>query len=107
MMKKQEYIGCWYCDNLVDHPDQVGLLHLGFPRCFVLIPNSYDFELATYEEFREDLCEVNWLDPSDKGTPEEQEEVLRLLWNFSIAQEEEEERRFLMSGGYADDDDEF
>ena len=103
-MKKQEYIGCWYCDNLVDHPDQVGLLHLGFPRCFVLVPNSYEFEFSTYEEFCNGLCEVNWLDPSDKGTPEEQEKVLRLLWDFSIAQEEEEERRYLMDGGCADDE---
>ena len=47
---------------------------------------------------------MNWLDPNDKGTLQEQEEVLRLLWNFSIAQEEEEERRFLMNGGYSDDE---
>jgi hypothetical protein len=38
------------------------------------------------------LVQVNWLDPSDKGTPEEQEEVLNTLWNFCIEQEEEEER---------------
>ncbi len=37
-MKAQKYVGCWYCDNIIDHPDQVGLLYLGFPRCFVLIP---------------------------------------------------------------------
>ena len=41
----QKYAGCWYCDNIIDHPEQVGLLHLGFPRCFVLIPNSGDFYL--------------------------------------------------------------
>lgn len=36
--------------------------------------------------------DAKWLEPSDKGTPEEQEEVLRMLWNFSVDQEAEEER---------------
>jgi hypothetical protein len=92
-MKNQKYIGCWYCDNIIDHPEQVGLLYLGFPRCFVLIPQSDEFYFSTFEEFKAGLSEINWLDPSDKGTIEEQEEVLELLWNFSVKQEEEEENR--------------
>lgn len=92
--KTQKYIGCWYCDNLIDNPEMVGLLHLGFPRCFVLIPNSGEFYFSTFEEFTTGLCQVNWLDPSDKGTREEQEEVLRLLWKFSIEQEEKEEELY-------------
>lgn len=81
-MADQKYPGCWYCDNIIDHPEQVGLLYLGFPRCFVLIPSIGDFYFSTYEEFLNGLCKVNWLDPSNKGTREEQEEVLRILWNF-------------------------
>ena len=80
-MADQKYPGCWYCDNIIDHPEQVGLLYLGFPRCFVLIPSIGDFYFSTYEEFLNGLCKVNWLDPSNKGTREEQEEVLRILWN--------------------------
>lgn len=90
---KQKYAGCWYCDNIIEHPEQIGLLHLGFPRCFVLIPNSGDFYFSTFEEFLH-YSQVNWLDPSDKGTPEEQREVLELLWDFSIEQEEEEEHLY-------------
>lgn len=90
-MADQKYPGCWYCDNIIDHPEQVGLLYLGFPRCFVLIPSIGDFYFSTYEEFLNGLCKVNWLDPSNKGTREEQEEVLRILWNFSAEQEEKEE----------------
>ncbi len=37
-MKEQEYAGCWYCDNIIDHPEQVGLLHLGFPEMLCLNP---------------------------------------------------------------------
>ncbi len=89
---KQKYAGCWYCYNILDHPEQVGLLHLGFPRCFVLIPNSGDFYFSTFESFLQ-MAKVNWLDPSDTGTEEEKEQVLELLWNFSVEEEEEEERR--------------
>lgn len=92
-MSKNKYIGCWYCDNIIDHPEQVGLLHLGFPRCFILIPNSAEFYFSTFKEFIDGLCEVNWLDPTDKGTPTEQKQVLELLWNFSVKQEAEEERQ--------------
>ena len=80
-MADQKYPGCWYCDNIIDHPEQEGLLYLGFPRCFVLIPSIGDFYFSTYEEFLNGLCKVNWLDPSNKGTREEQEEVLRILFS--------------------------
>lgn len=93
-MGEQKYAGCWYCDNIIDHPDQVGLLYLGFPRCFVLIPNGTEFQFSTYDEFIDGLSEVNWLDPSDIGkySEKEKEEVLTLLWNFSIEAEEADER---------------
>ena len=90
-MNNQKYVGCWYCDNIIDHPDQVGLLHLGFPRCFILIPNSMEFQFSTYEEFVNGLSEVNWLDPSDKPSEAEKERILTLLWNFSAEQEQKEE----------------
>lgn len=102
-MANQKYIGCWYCDNLIDHPEQVGLLYLGFPRCFVLIPSSGDFQFSTFEEFIEGLCEVNWLDPEDKGTPKEQQEVLEMLWNFSIENEEEDEGLCELEGDFWDE----
>lgn len=89
-MKEQKYIGCFYCDNIIDYPNEVGLLHLGFPRCFVLIPNSSDFYFSTFDEFLK-YAKPNWLDPSDKGTPAEQEEVLIKLWNFSVEQERKDE----------------
>lgn len=92
-MKEDNYVGCWYCDNIIDHPEQVGLLHLGFPRCFVLIPSSGEFYFSTFESFLQ-MTQVNWLDPSDCGTPQEQREVLRLLWNFSVRQEEREDELY-------------
>lgn len=93
-MKNDKYTACWYCDNILDHPEQVGLLYLGFPRCFVLIPNSRDFYFSTFEKFVNGASQINWLDPSDKGSSREQKEVLTLLWNFSIEQENKEEELY-------------
>ena len=76
--KGQKYVACWYCDNIIDHPEQVGLLYLGFP--------SFD-EFLNY-------AKPNWLDPADKGKPSEQREVLELLWNFSVEQEREEDELY-------------
>lgn len=89
----QKYIGCWYCDNIIDHPEQVGLLYLGFPRCFVLIPNSEEFYFSTFDDFLR-YARPNWLDCNDKGTSAEQREVLELLWNFSVEQEQKEEELY-------------
>ncbi|MEG1587002.1 MAG: hypothetical protein RR346_09010 [Bacteroidales bacterium] len=96
-----KYAGCWYCDNMIDHPEQIGLLHLGFPRCFVVIPSKSEFFWSDYDQFRNQICKINWLDPNDKGTEQEQDEVLSLLWNFSVEQEKLEEE---MAQEYNDDD---
>lgn len=89
---KEEYcFNCFYCDNLVSQPDVVELLYLGFPRCFVLIPNDFIL-FRTYEEFINGAIKINWLDPNEPRTKQEEKEVLAKLWNFSVLQEEEEER---------------
>ena len=95
-MKAQKYVGCWYCDNIIDHPDQVGLLYLGFPRCFVLIPSSKEFCFSTYEDFRNGASEINWLDPKDicNYSEYDKEKVLTLLWNFSVEQEAKDEELY-------------
>lgn len=101
-MKNPKYPGCWYCDNIVDYRHQIGLLHLGFPRCFVLMKSDADFYYChDFEQWKTMIAEINWLDPSDRGTQAEQEEVLTRLWNFSIEQEAMEESLY---GEYLDDD---
>lgn len=89
-----DYRNCWYCDNIVSHPEYVGLLYLGFPRCFILVRNQdVYFGSRDYDEFMNNsVVEVNWLDPNDRMTEEEKEAVLCKLWNFSVSQEDEEER---------------
>lgn len=92
MKTTPQYPGCWYCDNILDYPHQIGLLHLGFPRCFVLMKSDADFFFCRdFDEWLSQTAEVNWLDPSDSGTPQEQTEVLTRLWNFAIEAEQLEE----------------
>lgn len=90
-MNIKDYNSCWYCDNIVDHQDQVGLLHLDFPRCFVLIPNNTDFQLSRAEDFKNEYCQINWLDPSEHVSEQIRNKVLDRLWNFMVTQENKEE----------------
>lgn len=66
-------------------------------RCNERILTPYDTFMAN------SVVEVNWLDPNDRVSDEERENVLIKLWNFSVNQEEEEERRY-SRGDYDDDD---
>ena len=99
-----DYKNCWYCDNIVAHPEFVGLLYLDFPRCFILVRNKDEyFGARDYDTFMANsVVEVNWLDPNDRVSDEERENVLIKLLNFSVNQEEEEERRY-SRGDYDDD----
>ena len=85
----------WYCDNIIIHPKQVGLLHMGFPRVFILM-RDYDVAYwAAYEKWKEDLIEVNFFDRTDRlNTSNGDLEILLIdAWNFLCLEEQEEERR--------------
>ena len=81
----------WCCDNLVCHAGQIGLLHMGFPRVFILLRNGDDI-FADFDEFKSGLAEVNFLDPSEREG-EDIDEILRQAYNFLVLQDEAEERR--------------
>lgn len=83
--------GCWYCDNIINCPDNVGLLYLGFPRCMMIIPNLKELLYNSYDDLIK-VAKIEWLDPAEPRTKQEEEYVLTTLYNFSILQEQEEER---------------
>ncbi len=98
-MKRKELIertkNWWYCDNILTHPEQIGLLHMGFPRIFILM-RDYDIAYwASYDKWKADLIEVNFFDKEDKlNTSESTLELLLIdAWNFLALAEQEEERR--------------
>lgn len=85
----------WYCDNIIDHPEQVALLHMGFPRIFILMRNYDVAYWADFDKWRNDLVEIIFLDPRDKDntTDKKLTELLIDGWNFLSLEEEEEERQ--------------
>lgn len=102
-MKKEDALkrtfAWWYCDNVIDHPEQVGLLHMGFPRIFILMRNYDAAYFSTFDNWKKQLIEVTFFENADKEntTTEELEEILIDAWNFLILEEEEEERLAILS----------
>jgi len=93
-MEVLKYPGCYYCDNIIDSPTEIGLLYLGFPRVFIIVRDMEGFVFSDYGHFREAIADIQWLDPSDIGnyTEEEKEAVIIKLWNFTVEAEEREEQ---------------
>lgn len=89
----------WYCDNIVCHPQQIGLLRMAFPQVFILM-RDYDIAYwADFEEWKADLIEVNFFNPSERETADI-DDILIEAWNFLALAEEAE-----MQTEYYDDDE--
>lgn len=88
----EDYKDCWYCDNLVSHPDEVMLLHLAQPRIAVKIKSTKYFTMSFEDFYDKEICNIELLDDSNgEISVEELEEILIKLWNFSALQEEIDE----------------
>lgn len=84
----------WFCENIIDHKGQIALLHMGFPRLFILM-RDYDIAYwADYQEWKTDLVEVTFMESADRDstTPAQLDSLLTDAWNFLALTEEEEER---------------
>lgn len=81
----------WYCDNIISHRGQIGLLSMNDPRVFILIRDYANCYFATFEEFCENIAEVNFFDPKDREVTDI-DSLLVDAWNFMATQEAEEDR---------------
>jgi hypothetical protein len=68
-----------------------GLLRLDFPRVFILIKDYEIAYWASYEAFKNDIIELNFLDPADREGADI-DEIVTDAWNFLALTEEEEDR---------------
>lgn len=93
----------WYCDNILNHAGQCGLLRMDFPRVFILIRDADTSYWADYDEWKNDIIELNFFDPKDREDADI-DEILTDAWNFLSLIEEEEERQYKLNNGYEDDD---
>lgn len=102
---KENYAGFYISENLLLYPGQLGIVKLSFPRLFLRFEYDSCGYFADYNEWKDSLINVQWLDPNDKPTNEDEiDEVLTDCWNFLALHEEEEERLFDENNGYEDDD---
>lgn len=92
----------WYCDNILNHPGQCGLLRMDFPRVFILIRDEDTAYWADFEKWKNDIVEVTFFDRREKGEAD-LEEILTDAWNFLALIEEEEENQYELNNGYEDD----
>lgn len=92
----------WFCENIVNHPGQVGLLRMDFPQVFILIRNYADIYPGTYEHFRDNVAEVNFFNPKDRKNADV-DDILTDAWNFLVLEEEKEEEEYCDNDGYQDD----
>lgn len=88
----------WFCENLVNHAGQIGLLRMDFPRVFILIRDYEEAYFADFDDFKNGVAEVNFFDPSDRDTADV-ESILIDAWNFLSLEEEEEDRQAEMMEG--------
>lgn len=99
MKLQEQYANCWYCDNIISHPEKLMLLCLDPPRLKIVINKDYFFspefsfkDLLLPNLLPDDILQVEWLDEFPIGTEEEREEILQKLWDFSIKQVEADEK---------------
>ncbi len=66
-------------------PTEDFIIHLADPRCFIRLESVFDM-LASYEEFRNAIIAVQWID----GRPKEHlmEQTLINAYNFLIIEDE-------------------
>lgn len=94
-MEKQKYPGYYISENILDHPHQMAITKLSFPRLFLRFSDDEFAMFSSYEFWRDNLIELQWLDPSDKPTSKrEVEGILTECWNFLAEHEAEEERLY-------------
>ena len=98
-MAKSEYEEWWFCENILNHQGQIALLRMDFPRVFILVRSYEDAYPCAFEEFCDDIAEVNFLNPEDRKTADISE-ILVGAWNFLALTEREEERLYEENNEY-------
>lgn len=89
----ERYHGYYITENILLYPDQLAITKLTHPRLYLRF-NYRDSFFSSYEDWKANHTELQWLDPDDKPTdPEEIDEVLTDCWNFLALTEREEERQ--------------
>ena len=85
-MKKEnpKYPGIYLAENIIDYHGQIGIIRLSFPRCFIWFDQDADSIYCSYDEFKDRIAHINWLDPSNSGSNNVFSKVYTLLKTLLI-----------------------
>ena len=98
-MPKNDYEAWWFCENILNHQGQIALLRMDFPRVFILVRSYEEAYPCTFEEFCDNIAEVNFFNPEDRKTADISE-ILVDAWNFLALTEREEDILYEENNGY-------
>lgn len=102
MRQDEEIYGSWwFCENIVCHEGQIALMRMDFPRVFILIRDYSEAYPCTFEDFRERIAEVNFLDPQEREGAD-LEGIIIQAWNFLALTEQREDELYEENDGYSD-----
>ena len=73
----------WYCENMIQHPEQVGLLKMDF----------LGEESMANAENRSHIAEINFFDPSERKNAD-LDEIIVDAWNFLALSEQYDEEAY-------------
>lgn len=100
---KEQTRSWWYCENIVNHPDQVGFLRMDFPQVFILLRHVDEDYFCDFEAFKTRVAEINFFNPRDRQNADI-DAILTEAWNFWALTEEEEDRLYEENDRYMEDD---
>lgn len=98
----ERYHGFYITENVILYPKQLAITKLTYPRLFLRFNYAESYFIG-YEDWKNNIVTIQWLDPDDKPNSEEEIDYhLTDCWNFLSMHEQEEERLFNKT---LDDDD--
>lgn len=98
--KQAKYAGYFIAENVVDYFGQLCIVKLSFPRLFLRFKYDEAGYFSSFENWKENIVILNWLDPQDKPKYDSEiDEILLEAWNFLCETEEKEENMYELLGG--------
>ena len=85
MKKIEAHKHYWWGENHQHWDGEETIIKMNFPRCFIRYKLN-DAYFASYEEFYNNIAEVQWLD-GVKPSENEQEYIMLEAWNFLAIEE--------------------
>ena len=98
----RQYGSWWYCENILCHEGQVALMRMDFPRVFILVRDYQESYFMDFDEFKDKVAEVNFLDPKEREGAD-MEGILTEAWNFLVLTERREEEMWEENNGYEEE----